>query len=238
MKIWLVLLALAVVSPSAQTWFDNEGPDELRAGAVAAFSNLSQAERSKLTLGDPVRLGALTEDGRTEPTSTETWIAPVLLEEEPVGGMEAYLGQDDPSVEVMSDPVLGGTLQSLTPDQRLYRDLELDAFFVLSDDKFRAGSASAQEYLAGEIPASQFSQLRAGLVKDGVTIAPVTGTETDSSTSPVILTLIILTLGLVVTLIVTWLRASSDTHDSETDERRHARRVRFYRGGEHVDVSD
>ncbi|MDO5723294.1 MAG: hypothetical protein Q4P33_02685 [Flaviflexus sp.] len=236
---WLTrLLALALLLSGLGTaaaakdaedepaWFLSEANDALGAYVDTAFPDVKPADREKLFVGRPERLARLTKEPAPRVISWDRWIAPVLLEDDPVGTLLTYREGGDRTVDVTDDVQLAGIIEDLGGSEQVVYDPLLEVFFLLGDGLISPASASAGDYLAGEVPFANFLELRAELLAD----KPKPTVPADEASAPVWIAVLVIVAALLALIIVIWLRHSPTPE--ERTEPRPARHVRIYRRGD------
>lgn len=219
--------AAAKDSEEEPAWFLSEADEALGAYVDTAFPEIKPADREELYVGHPERLARLTKQLDPSVIAWDRWIAPVLLGDDPVGTLLTYREGGDRTIDVTDDEKLAGLLDELQDNEQVVYDPLLEAYFLLRDGVMSPASTSAAEYLAGEVSYASFLDLRADLIAE----KPKPSAPADEANAPVWITVLVIVAGLLILIIVIWLRHSPSPAEERT-EPRPSRHVRIYRRGD------
>lgn len=214
---------------SERAWFTSEADSALRSYADTSFPNFSKSQREELFVAYPIRLSRLTKELEPQIITWDRWIAPIMLDEDPVGTMLTYREGGDRTIDVSDDVKLAEVLQTLSEGDDVVYDPLLECYFLLHDGALSPASASAADYLAGDVSFPAFLELRSDLLAD----KPSPAQEVKESSTPVWITGGAIITGLLALIIVIWLRHSPGPASEADPEPRPSRHVRIYRRGDH-----
>ncbi|MFT0846523.1 hypothetical protein VR010_02075 [Actinomycetaceae bacterium L2_0104] len=216
-------------------WFQASGLSVVRSHAGEDLSHLTAAQLDELQVGTPVR--AYTFDGEAgELEPSNLWVAPVLLEDEPVATVAAELESGQSQREkVTAESRFATALTELEPDSVIAVEPDFGGkdslggwFQVNEDGTVTPLDPVARSVLAGEVTMNSFQEIRADLLRsDGDSATTADPTQTDGSATGGIIrivAIVLIVLFVAVGLLV-WLR-HDHSEPPEEDERKSTPRSR------------
>lgn len=241
----LVLLGTLVLAGGAKAalvedWFEEEGQATLQSYAPSVFPDLSEEERSELSIGEPepaVSLDDRSTDPRAGDREPDSYVAPIELEDDIVGVIALDIVDDGgDEAEVFADPYFGEQIENMRETDQLITDPDLGAHYIIRDGQVIPVSAVALDQFAGSTTVESFLELRRSLLSTSQTTQD---SAQPSDTTPVMFTVALLAIFLVATALTLWLRRSPNASYPPVIIRGHTRQVRIYRrGGNRVNADD
>ena len=225
--------AVAAATPTGQSsqalaWFESSGLSVVRSHAGEDLSHLSANQLNELTLGTPVNAYTFTDDpGKFAPS--DLWVAPVLLEDNPVATVATEFTNGESQREKLTGESRFATvLTELAADSLVVVEPDfggrdnMGGWFLVSDDgSVTALDPVARSVLAGEVTIESFQEIRKDLLSsDGDPVATPNPVEANSSFTGGIIraAVVVIVILLVVVGLLVWLR-----HDRDEPEREHKR---------------
>ncbi|MDO4888261.1 MAG: hypothetical protein Q3979_06115 [Actinomycetaceae bacterium] len=196
---------------SAEEWFATLASAVVRDRAGIDLKDLSQDEVDALEVGTPINAFAFDEvSGRQDsdtPTIVESnyWIAPLLLNGQPVATLGIVFKDGEASSAVLTDNAsFAEAVNAPESGARIVVDPSIKGWFIVfADDTISPLDSGAREALAGLMPLSEFGTVRRNFVQSEQSVSTATDGEANEPSGRVSSTTTLLAvLGIVVLLVI------------------------------------
>ncbi|MGO1944958.1 MAG: hypothetical protein ACTH1Z_11235 [Ancrocorticia sp.] len=211
----------AAQTEGAEEWFENSAANVVRSHAGEELPNLSSDQVADLTVGEPVQAVSFTDQVEAYDQSN-LWVAPILVDDEPVGTVATqFVSGESEREEITDDTRFSEALVSLPEDLRVVVEPRLGGSaymggWFLVGETVSPMDPVARSVLAGEVPITTFNDIRSDLLSSEVVSeeTPEAEEETFSPMGILRTVAIVIVALLIVVGVLVWLRR--DLTDSQS----------------------